>query len=115
MSRFENLNKYQSILLVTSVLLLIFILLFAIAEAGVRIRHYLKYGGFHGIENSYMIDKKTGLRIPKPGKTMGGISINSLGFRGPEIDEKKPKNLIRMAFIGASTTYCAGVSNNDRV
>ena len=115
MTRFENLNKYQSTLLLITILLLICILLFAIAETGVRVRHYLKYGGFHGIENSYTVDKKSGLRIPKANKTTGGISINSLGFRGPEIDVEKPKNQIRMAFLGASTTYCAMVSNNDGV
>lgn len=115
MSRLENLNKTQTSLLISGIVLCIFIILFSIAEMGVRVRHYLKYGGFSGIETSYTADKKTGLRIPIPGKTTGGISINSLGFRGPEITEEKPDNGIRLAFLGASTTYCAEVTSNDLV
>lgn len=115
MSRFENLNKKQTTLLISGILLVIFIVLFSIAEIGVRFRHYLKYGGFSGIENSYKADEKTGMRIPIPGKTTGGISINSLGFRGPEIAEEKPSNGVRLAFLGASTTYCAEVTSNDLV
>ncbi len=112
MSRFENLNKGQSTLLMTAVVLLIFFFLFALAEGAVRIRHYLKYGEFHGIENTYMIDPKSKLRIPIPNKTTSRIQINSFGFRSPEITQEKPENTIRIAFLGASTTYCAEVSSN---
>ncbi len=115
MSRLENLNKIQTALLISGIVVFIFIILFSIAEIGVRVRHYLKYGGFSGIETSYKVDKKTGMRTPIPGKTTGGISINSLGFRGPEITEEKPENGIRLAFLGASTTYCAEVTSNDLV
>lgn len=115
MSRFENLSKFQRTILLSSIVLLIGTFLFAVAEAGVRIRQYLKYGGFQGIENTYMVDKKSNLRIPIPSNTTGPVSINSLGFRGPEISKKKPKNTFRLAFLGASTTYCAEVSSNDLV
>ncbi len=115
MSRLENLSKSQTTLLISGIILILFVILFTIAELGVRVRHYLKYGGFSGIESSYKADEKTGMRIPIPGKTTGGISINSLGFRGPEIVIDKPENSIRLAFLGASTTYCAEVTRNDLV
>ena len=103
MTHFENLTKLQSTILLSSVVLIIFVLRFAIAEAGVRIRHYLKYGGFHGIEKGYKVDEKVNLRIPIQSKITGPISINSYGFRGPEIDKQKQKNTFRLAFLGAST------------
>ena len=43
------------------------------------------------------------------------ISINSLGFRGPEIVSPKPVNRLRIGFVGASTTYCAEVSSDEMV
>jgi len=64
----------------------------------------------------YQIDKKTGLRVPIPNKRIMGkktkIEINSLGFRGDEIAVIKPPNTIRIAVLGASTTFCAEVSEN---
>ena len=43
------------------------------------------------------------------------IRINSLGFRGREldIDKKKPKNTIRIWAIGGSTTFDIFARNND--
>ncbi len=39
------------------------------------------------------------------------ISINRLGFRGPEIQPQKPKGVIRIATLGESSTF--GFSVND--
>lgn len=89
------------------------ILVAILAEGAVRVRHWIKYGGLWGIEDTYVVDEKTGLRIPRPGAEIGPIKINSLGFRGPEIDVPKPKSTIRIAFLGGSTTYCANVSSNE--
>ena len=58
-------------------------------------------------------DASTGLNIPTPGLTLGAIRINSLGFRGPELAVPKPPATIRLAFVGASTTFCAEVSSNE--
>lgn len=88
-------------------------LLCVVAEVGVRVRHYAKYGDFWGIEDTYTTDAATGLRTPIPNGRFGGISINSLGFRGPEIAMPKPPHTTRIAFLGASTTYCAEVTNNE--
>lgn len=115
MSRFAKLNKFQSAILLSSFALVMFIVIFAIAEAGIRVRHYLKYGGFHAIEKTYKMDEKANLRIPVQNKKTGPISINSLGFRGPEIVKDKKNHTFRLAFLGASTTYCAEVSSNDMV
>jgi len=41
------------------------------------------------------------------------FSINSLGFRGQEISERKPKKNIRIVAIGGSTTFGIGSSNNS--
>ena len=40
------------------------------------------------------------------------IEINSLGFRGPEIAVPKPAGVLRIAFLGASTTFCAEVCSD---
>ena len=85
-----------------------------IAEGAVRLRSYVKHG--HGslrIENVYQVDPRTGLRTPRPGAQSGGIEINSFGFRGDEIDDPKPQDRVRLAFIGGSTTFCAEVTSNE--
>ena len=85
------------------------------AEAAVRVRQTLKYGSTASIEDYWTIDPKSGLRVPVANFSAGHIAINSLGFRGPEIAVPKPAGTIRLAFIGASTTWCAEVSGNDYV
>jgi lysophospholipase L1-like esterase len=93
----------------------IFGVVFGAAEIGMRVRHKFKFGTFwtKGMEDMYVIDPKSGLRIPVPGAHFGGSQINSLGFRGPETVVPKPVSTVRVAFIGDSTTYCAEVSNNE--
>ena len=86
-----------------------------IAEGAVRVRQYVKYGVTADFNEFYMTDEKTGLRVLVAGKSTQRISINSLGFRGPEINREKPPGTFRLAFLGASTTYCAEVSSNDKV
>jgi lysophospholipase L1-like esterase len=84
-------------------------------EGLVRIRQYWKYGSASPTVHDFTIDRASGLKIPMPGSNRAGISINSLGFRGPEITVPKPMGTIRLAFLGASTTFCAEVSSNDLV
>ena len=55
------------------------------AEVAVRVRQHLKYGTAAVAEDYYTVDTRTNLRVPIPGFTDGRISINRLGFRGPDI------------------------------
>jgi uncharacterized protein YjbI with pentapeptide repeats len=41
--------------------------------------------------------------------------INSHGFRGPEISEDKPSNIFRVFVVGGSTTYGAGVNDENTI
>jgi lysophospholipase L1-like esterase len=85
------------------------------AEIAVRVRQQLKYGSASVVEEYFTYDPKTDLRVPVANLERGRISINSLGFRGPEIPIRKPAGTIRLAFLGASTTWCGEVSGNEAV
>jgi lysophospholipase L1-like esterase len=84
------------------------------AEIGVRARQYLRYGTFSTIGGSRWLDPATRLIIPEAGSSNRTIRINALGFRGPEIVQPKPPGTRRLAFVGASTTFCAEVSSNEQ-
>ena len=83
-------------------------------EGVARIRQRIKFGTFGQVQE-FATDPKSGLLIPVPGRDTGAIAINSLGFRGPEIEQPKPAGRVRIAFCGASTTYCAEASSNAAV
>jgi lysophospholipase L1-like esterase len=85
------------------------------AEGLVRLRQWSKYGTATSYEGLYRVDDKINLRVLVPGAKIGNITINAAGFRGPEIDVPKPPGRIRLAFLGASTTFCAEVSSNAAV
>lgn len=87
--------------------------LLVVIEAGVRLRQWIKYGTTNASVVSYQTHGPSGLRIPIPNSETGSIRINSLGFRGPEIDDPKPRGRIRLAFLGGSTTFCAEVTSNE--
>lgn len=91
------------------------VLLIGAAEVAVRIRQSIKYGYAGSLDEVYEVDVRTGLRVPKAGVSFGPIRTNSLGFRGPEIPVSKPQGTVRIAFLGASTTFCAEASSNDAV
>ena len=78
-----------------------------------RLRQLSRYGTTNWSYYEREIDPATGLLLPVRGQELGPISINSLGFRGPEIDQPKPPGRIRVAFIGASTTFCAEASSRE--
>jgi lysophospholipase L1-like esterase len=85
------------------------------AEGVMRLRAAQKYGSTETVEDLYAIDPIRGLRVPIPGRHFGGrLTVNRLGFRGPEIAVPKPADTIRIAFLGASTTWCAEVSSDDK-
>jgi len=62
----------------------------ALLEIIVRFRLSERYGFQHGsVDEMFITDEKTGLRIPRPNMEVRGskihIKINSLGFRGEEL------------------------------
>jgi len=85
------------------------------AEGVVRVRQWSKQGTAASFESLYRVDERINLRVLVPGSRMGNITVNSLGFRGPEIAVPKPKGRIRIAFLGASTTFCAEASSDEAV
>lgn len=98
-------------LLATLVTLIVILLLVLLAEGGIRLRQWVKHGQSGTVNNMLVEDPTTGLTVPRPGSHNGSrIQINSLGFRGPELTAGQPD--LRLAFLGASTTFCAEVSNN---
>ncbi len=96
------------------VLLLVSILVALVTiEAAVRVRQYVKYGTTAVVLNSFVHDPETDLWVPGPQMNRKQIHLDSAGFRNPELQNPKPKDRIRLAFLGASTTFCAEVSGNE--
>jgi hypothetical protein len=79
-------------------------------EGLVRLRQYRRYGTTLTTYYELERDEASGLLIPKPGSVAGPIRVNSLGFRGGELERPKPPGRIRLAFLGGSTTFCAEAS-----
>ncbi len=91
------------------------LLLLLAAEAAVRVRQHLKYGSVATLEEQFTLDPALALRVPVAGFKHGRVSVNRLGFRGDEVSLPKPAGTLRLAFLGASTTWCAEVSGNEHV
>jgi lysophospholipase L1-like esterase len=85
----------------------------ALVELAVRTRQYVKHGAF-GAMHVFVRDPKTGLDLPPPGRVTANFAINARGFRGPLVDSPKPAGRLRLAFLGASTTFCAEVSSEEK-
>ena len=113
MSRLQQLSAHQRTIVVLIVGIIASLTLALLAEMAVRVRAHIKYGYAGGIEDTYTIDAQTGLRVPVANGRFGSVQINSLGFRSPELEQPKPPDQIRIAFLGGSTTYCAEVSRPD--
>jgi len=99
-------RKRVLLLLATTVLGLGFL------EIAARVRMKLKYGRATSEFYTSSRDPRTGLKVPDPDQHVGPININSLGFRGPDVAEKKPPGTIRVAFLGGSTTFCTEASSD---
>lgn len=110
--KLNELSKRKRTAVLATTFLVIVVLLLLIAELSVRVRSYLQSGFWWGVEDTYIVDDRTGLRIPQPGLTSPTIMINAHGFRSPEISVSNTERAIRIAFLGGSTTYCAEVSSN---
>jgi hypothetical protein len=87
-------------------ILLVTGLAFAASEAVLRIVQMARFGTPTTVQESenFAVDAVTGLRLPIPGSTHGRIHYNSLGFRGPELPVPKPQGILRIAYLGSSTT-----------
>lgn len=98
-------------LLVASVLLSLLL-----AEGLVRLRAHLRYGTGQPGQSMLTYDEQLDLRVPSAGYELSGqrleIRINSLGFRGDEMERVKRPGVIRIACVGASTTFGSQVSTN---
>jgi hypothetical protein len=80
-------------------------------EGLVRLRQYRRYGTTLTTYYELAQDERSGLMIPRPLSVAGPIRVNSLGFRGEEIEVPKPAGRVRVAFLGGSTTFCAEASS----
>ena len=94
------------------------LLMLGVAEAGLRVRAWMKYGGTASVRDPMLtFDQAAGIYVPTPGYELKGrnihIRINSLGYRGDEISRKKPDGTFRIVCLGASTTFSAEVSSNQ--
>jgi hypothetical protein len=95
------------------------LLMLILGEGAVRLRAWMKYGavGAAILDEMTVLDPASKLRVPRPGYRSTGrntsISINSLGFRGEDITPAKPPRTVRIACVGASTTFSADVSNDN--
>lgn len=90
--------------------------LLALAEGGVRLRAWIRHGVAGPVANIYIEDGVLGRRL-RPGATMKGtsrtVTINSFGFRGPEIALAKSPGTIRVVAIGDSTTFAMEASDDQ--
>ncbi len=82
-------------------------------EGALRVRQLIKHRTTSVTLYTFIKDPRTDLSIPRPRLDTGHIRIDSRGFRNPEIQMPKPRGRIRLAFLGASTTFCAEVSSNE--
>ena len=83
------------------------------AEALVRARQWSKNGTLGSYSDLYVTDNSIGLRLLRPSMQFGNVHVNSAGFRGPELITPKPVDDVRIAFLGASTTFAAEPSSDD--
>jgi len=106
-----HLTYRQKVVVTTLLMILVVISLLGLAEGTVRLRQWFKDG--HSGNLSYLFQQQDGLRVLVPDTRTHTISINALGFRGSPLRLPKPAGNLRIAFLGASTTFCAEVSSNE--
>lgn len=88
-----------------------------VCEGAIRVRAWLRYGetGIGVADGALVYDEQLKQRVPRPGYTNKAqkvsLSVNSLGFRGAEFAKKKPPGAVRIACVGASTTFCTEASD----
>ena len=95
-----------------ALMLTVLALLLLLVEGAARVRHRIQYGSFRRVY-LYQRDAQSGLMTPVPGQRTERMSIDSRGFRNPELEVPKPPGRTRIAFLGASTTFCAEASSDE--
>jgi lysophospholipase L1-like esterase len=84
----------------------IVILALAIIEVSARLYLAIRSGSAPKVDlHAYWVEDSDAGYALKPGYSAGGIRINSLGFRGPEISRERADSVARIATIGDSTTF----------
>jgi len=88
---------------------------FVSGEVLLRVVQMARFGTSTTVEESanFTRDPATDLRLPTPGSTHGQIHYSSLGFRGPELVIPKPDGVLRIAYVGSSTTLDAYASDSE--
>lgn len=89
-----------------------------LAEGIVRVRAHAKYGRYLDI---YDIHERlpTGLLVPLANLDVAfgegtRVRTDEHGFRSPPVVMPKPPGTLRLAFLGASATFCSQVSCNEK-
>lgn len=106
-----QLSHRQKITATTVLVVVVIVFFLALAEGTVRLRQWMQTG--HSGKISDLFREENGLRVLVPNARTRTISINAQGFRGPSLAQPKAANDLRIAFIGASTTFCAEVSGDN--
>ena len=106
-----ELGHRQKIAISTVLVVVVIAIMLVFAEGSVRARQWLVDGSAGKITD--LFEQQDGLRVLVPGASTRTISVNSLGFRGPPLQQPKPGGDLRIAFLGASTTFCAEVSGDN--
>lgn len=107
------------------------ILAFVSLETATRVHHLYKYGYKSPTKKAIYINQKLAKGIfedfekrefeaypyvmyrTKPNQHYDTFNVNSLGFRGREIQRKKPKGTIRIAMLGGSAMWGTGASSDE--
>ncbi len=87
-------------------------------ESALRVRAWYRHGSQSPVADIYEASDSLSRRL-RPGAILEGherqLSINRLGFRGPEIPVPKPDGTIRIAALGDSTTFGMEAGNDASV
>ncbi|MFH0946684.1 MAG: SGNH/GDSL hydrolase family protein [Planctomycetota bacterium] len=90
------------------------VVILTLLEVAMRVRMKMKYGRTGNEFYASEVHPAAGFRVPLPDQEIGPLHINSHGFRGPELETPKPGGRVRIAFLGASTTFCAEASSDEK-
>lgn len=113
-------NDYFRTLRRTGSVVLLTLVAFALLELALQVRSHLRFGQsvFNAVsgQTMYVYDER-GLKRLRPNSVFGGekgsIITNSLGLRGRDLVDPRPKDSFRIALVGASTVMGGYAKNND--
>ena len=81
------------------------LLVLGLVEGSVRLYHFVRNLGHPTDPRGYIVDDPDEGYTLKPGFDEGGIRVDSLGFRGPEVSLQKAPGTYRIVAIGDSATF----------